>query len=607
MRVRSHLFIFIATFSFLIISRLYKIDQIPVALVHDEIIQVMQAKSLLYSGKDMSGTWNPLSLTPFNISFGELTPVIMAPGLIFNGNQIFVSKLIPAIIGILFPFVIAWYVYGIWRNKNISIIALIIAAINPWLWQVSRMSVDNMFNPFFYLLGGSIIFNLRGWWKLFSVPLLMLGFFQYQGLKIVFIPFVLINLLILIIKEKIIIISHAKLVFNKRLISISSIIFLFCFLLFIWYMFIALPKQSAYSRLSQIIFTNQELITKNVDLQRRLSIETPLLIYISNKYIEITKFIISRLYDVINPNFIFVSAYDPSTPYNVSKHGIFYIFEYAFLISGLYVMLIPKAGRWENWLYILMLVLSSMPALISTNESFMFRAGLFYILLIPIISKGICEVVKKNLPILNVSIIGVYVIGIALFSYQYLYQYPVYAADGQFFSERILASYIHRIASSSNSIIVQTHEPEVLMRSYLFYNNLYSTYTYESIKKAINNKQLNVENVYFVQTCAEYPNITDDTVIILERGNRYCDSNSKDYQTLNLNTQLRLPHIRKGANLSIPAVNDNGELFNISNDALCSKYKLSTYIVPRKLSLFTVEKLSDVDFCMTWITDQSKI
>lgn len=586
--------IIIATVIFLLFSRFYKILEVPTALVHDELIYVMQAKSLRLTGTDMSGQWNPWSLQPFNSAFAELPSILMSLAISSTANPILNAKLIHILVGIALPFVLSWFAFGIWKNKHFALCTLIVASVNPWMWQFSRMMFDSLFSVFFYLLAGAIILNVKNWWKLLALPALFFAFYQYQGLKLIFIPFILLVCGFVLIEK--------KLLFNKKFITSKFdseiwsvlIISILSIILFFYYLMIALPQQSASARLSQIVFFEKEYITQEVTQNRQLSLITPVTSLVINKYSVVALTITKNVLKTLNPTFIFFAADEAANRFVTTKHGYLYLIDFLLILVGTYFLLKDsKMGKCV--LYFLLLMVSLIPAVLTVGQSFTFRAALFYVLLLPLISYGITRIIETRKTIYVIAIVSVYALSVLNFTYHYFYQYPVYAADGQFFSERVLASYIDRIPKD-RKVLVYSVDQEYLFNSYLFYNNLYNENTVDTIKQAITSNQFRVDNVEFRDTCID-PNQLDATAVLITPADpNICETNGESFPKTILQERI-------GNHLTVPAITDSGELYKIFSDTVCSQYDLGTYIAPRSSKIFSVEQLENEDFCKSWITN----
>ena len=64
LKIENYLLLFVIILASIL--RLLWLDRVPSAIGGDELIYVLNAKSMLLSGSDLTGTWNPLSIFFFN-------------------------------------------------------------------------------------------------------------------------------------------------------------------------------------------------------------------------------------------------------------------------------------------------------------------------------------------------------------------------------------------------------------------------------------------------------------------------------------------------------------------------------------------------------------
>src|ERR1035437_1542129 len=85
------------------LARTLFLSEAPIALNHDEITFVANAKAVALTGKDLSGTWSPLSLAPISYGFpmSELPPLIVSPFLGILPSSPFAARLPYALFSVL--------------------------------------------------------------------------------------------------------------------------------------------------------------------------------------------------------------------------------------------------------------------------------------------------------------------------------------------------------------------------------------------------------------------------------------------------------------------------------------------------------------------------
>ena len=138
---------------------------------------------------------------------------------------------------------------------------------------------------------------------------------------------------------------------------------------------------------------------------------------------------------------------------------------------------------------------------------------------------------------------------------------------------------------TNKNIIVVTAQPADTFNSYVFFSGLYSNAkNILEINNIYKSQNYQYRGVKFVNNCygITKDNLAED-IIFIEQTVK-CEVNQK-------NT----------AKIANPR--DGGGIYNIINETLCSRYPKNKYPYPRSINDFSVENLSDKDFCNMWITN----
>jgi len=591
---RNKLLLMVAVFIVICVARFWRLSEIPTAFVHDELIYLIQARAVAFTGSNIAGTWNPVSLVPFNSAFAELPSVFLALTVPRIADPMLAGRVLHSLMGLSIAFLLGSLAHGIWKDQKLSLITVVIGLLNPWLWQFSRMPFDPLFSIFFYFSGAAVLFHFRSWWKLLAIPLLFLGFFQYQGHKLSFIPFVLCLIILFMLRDGVRLKRWYLQTIHPQTIWISAMVALSCCSLFIFYIAYSLPKQQASVRMSQIRMPSSNVIQTIVNTDRRLTLDSPLVQVANNKYTETVRGITDSFLKANDLSFLFLSANEPANSFNVSKHGYFYLLDLPLILLGIYALTFKRNQRLLHVSYLFFVMACTLPNLLSFGQAYTFRSSLFYMLLIPLIANGLLYVYLKKNVLLSGAITLLYLASFISFLYQYNVQYPVYAADANLFSERVISSYMNRI-SKDRTIYIVVPDEEFVLHSYLYYNGLYNADTAEQARNAVEDKSYIFQNLHIVVNCDDVPTNTN-AVIIAARSMEYCPD-----------MPIASPSARLVANperiISVPAVVDSGELFRIYHDPVCKPYTLTRYIMPKRLENFGVERLSDDQFCTNWFSN----
>jgi len=173
---------------FLILTRFFALDTLPPFLTHDEVVYGIVAKSFAVQGTTLTQDQEWYSMRPVHPFYAELPALFMTPFFWLTDNPLLAVRIPTALMGVAFPFIFGWFCWGVWRDKKLAWVAVVIVSLNPLWWQFSRLSYDAVYSTFFYFLGGAIFFSKSKRGFLWSIPVFMLGFFQYQGFKLLLVP-----------------------------------------------------------------------------------------------------------------------------------------------------------------------------------------------------------------------------------------------------------------------------------------------------------------------------------------------------------------------------------------------------------------------------------
>jgi len=563
-------------FSIALIIRTVFLNFVPVALSPDEITYVLNAKSIYLTGKDISGTWNPLLLTPvpYEHPQSELIYPVLTP---FIGPVPFslASAHLP---GAVFLSALAVIVFLFSRRFLGDVpagIIGIVAAVNPWGIIFGRTAYDTEFSLVFYYLFIYLTVTAKRWWKLAAIIPLALGFYTYMGFKIIFLPVVLATLVFARSMDR------KKSLGEYVAIGLSAVLLLFLFLS-------TVGLQSTKSRLSEISLYDPSAVVQTVNTLRRQSLSGPLTPFFINKVTVAFRDNLKKYLGAYSPDYLFID--NEATPgHTFLNHGYLYYTDIVFLVIGF--CWIFTYNR-KLWLYIVSLLLfSPLPSMVSgislsyaQRSSFMFPpvyicigAGIYFL----------CTVSKRRWYTVCVgTLIGI-VTGIQLANFLYLYfaVYPVYSAEGMGFSSRVAAHYMKQASQAGRNVTFVSGNPKGMFKNFLFYNDEYVQATVPVVQKAVR------ENVY---TWGTISFITCDDVAVLNRNVTYvyipgdhCPifSTTKDAVSIN---QLK----------------DAGTVYAIINDAVCSPYELHRYPAGLRLNDFSFTHLSTGQFCTSFIFDQ---
>ena len=621
------LILWIPIIAFLFFSRLFLLDSVPATIPHDEMVYAIQAKSYVVQGTTLNQQHRPWMISPFDSMYAELPASLMAIGYLFSNNPLVGAHLTSALMGISMPFILAWFFHGLWKRKDMAVGIGIVAVFNPLLWQMSRLGYDNWYSLWFYLLGAALMVHSNKKLQWASVLVFGLGFFNYQGFKLLLFPWVVVVFFLkltagasvptwTVVRAALLKLKHNKAIATNRakllLPRISVVVFAFALTLF--YGIVLLPNQAGVSnRLNSTIFSDSAKIAQLVDLERRQAFVSPLLSVYSNKATITLNFMLNRLANAFDLNLLFLQIEPAVSGFSVWVHGIFYWVEGLLMIIGVIWLFNKPKYRLNVSIILGSIVLLCIPTLINSgSEWHLLRTLLSYTMMLTLAGVGLTWVLKRRLTL--VLILPFYFFAIGNFTYIYLYRYPVVSLDWGNYHERLVARYVTLLAESQPETKVSVHvsQADYYYWSYLLYSNRLTNDTKDHIAQEalINTKvptqTFTLDNVTFTSGCDVDP---ATKTIVAETNFQNCQSAVSDFDRARIGAQQTATDsasiLKQKSFNSIVAILDSGEKLYILDDPLCKGKKLKSYVFPTTYADIAVEKLNVDQFCLNWISDQS--
>ncbi|HEX7017956.1 MAG TPA: hypothetical protein VF209_03560 [Patescibacteria group bacterium] len=557
------------------------IDSIPPVISHDEIYYVNEAQTVALSGSDLSGQWHPWHLTPSHPLFAELPGTVMSAGFILFPNAPFMAaKFVYLLAGTLLPLVLAGIVLELTKHRPTALITLILATVNPWLFQFSRMGFDSLLSLFFYFLACYVFLHFHDWKKYFLASLLlMLGFLQYQGLKVVLPP------LVIILTAYQVITSHHQSwtqTFQKNL---PALFFLLINAALVVGFFLRLPSNSA-SRLQDMIFFNDNYISAQVNLKRQQGLANPYQEYFVNKFTVVTEELIARYLHSFNPTQLFIKGEPLRNPFSVWDYGIFHPADALLILIGLITVWNLLRGKEIGWLLVALIVIAPLPSAINIKDTWiMFRSSFLFPLLLILAAIGFSKLWHWLPKMGRVFLVLIYSLCVLNFFYQYFYRYPLYGTQGSYFAERVITSYTTRLGEDQ-PVVILGDESRFLWEEYLFYSGSITKQNLAEINKQTLNQTYELGNVRISTDCIQAEDIQAGKVIIAGNSVAFCQEDT--------------PAALTQSPIAVPSLLDSGAIFTIYNDRLCQGYGLDAFAHVDK-NVFAVEELSTEDFCRSFL------
>jgi len=553
--------------------RLPFLNNVPNSITNDQTYYILNAKSFLATGADLSGSVNPFQLFLFQYpSVGmvqaELPFFLQFPLLSFLPMSLAAVILPNALLSI--ATVLLFFLIGkkLFDQKTALFISFA-AAINPWFIFTGRTVYEIVPAVFFYLCGFYILLIAKKWKILWAFPFFLLAFYSYIGTKLLFLPFIVLMVIYcyFVVHKK----QYAK--------HYLTLIGLACVTVF--FFFFQLQHQPTASRLSEIITPDNAYIVSQVDGVRKQSMQNPVTTLFENKMTDYSRIIILNFFNIFNPSYLFANG---DTFFSLYRHGLFYMVDLVFLLIGSFWLYTRKNKLFLFFLF--GILLSTIPQIIHDPQAggnFTPHITLlfpFFIMLIGVGITKVTEIPQKSFRIGALFLVGIlYLFSLGNFLNVYFYQFPL--QTGVFdFSSRVLSRYLTLAQEQNQQVTVYSVSSEIIFKKYLFYSNSYTNSSAKTINQSFQTKNFTMQNVHFVGCPSLDHPITTEGIAIVD-------------------TLCGL--MPDGESNKIGQLKDSGATFHIYNDEICSTYSLKPYIAWLKLQDLTVEKLDAKSFCETFI------
>lgn len=559
-----------------IFLRVWHLDRVPTGIVMDEFDYVLNAKFVYHTGSNIFNNWSPWSLSTFpdEVPKGELTYLVSLPFVGPFGLSLFTARIgfaIISVVSVLISFSIATTLFGPW----VGLVTGFMTAINPWNIYFGRTAYDVPVSVTFYLVSLLCMLRLKGPKLLLTLIPLFLAFYGYIGMKLLFVPFVIISAV------------GAWITVRKRQDTIWFIL-LIIGALFIFGQFVfRVQTTTANLRMNQLFTPFDPSIAAEVDMQRRLSLSSPLTNLFANKPVVYVKELVIKFMGAFSPSILFTNGEGMAT-FALWQHGLFYPIDALFLLLGA-IFLYIGAGPLLLF-FTALIAISPIPSLFSTEgTTYVHRSSLMYPFLTILISYGIVHATnfaKKYTKMLTIAILSVsYVILTANFVFLYFYRFPYYNSESFGLSQRLYSRYATLANAAGIPVTNLTDAPQLYFRNFLLYGNIPNERTIPQIRTVFKNVDtFTWENASFTKTCPVKTDITEGTTT-------YIISNSSPCKELFINKPM----------ITIASLSDGGSLYNIFNDRLCQPYALSAYPSGFSMNDFDVEHLSEQQFCAKFV------
>ncbi|KKR11464.1 MAG: hypothetical protein UT39_C0007G0029 [Candidatus Woesebacteria bacterium GW2011_GWA1_39_21] len=409
-KIKKHqLFVFLI-FVLAIVLRFWQLGLYPDAIDEDEMAFGYYGWSLSNFGTDEYGHRFPIYFESVGDNkYGLYSYFAAVPIRIFGLNNVS-TRSVSAIAGALSVILLYLTVKKLTNNLNLSLISAFVLAVNPIHIHFSRVAYNNNLGA---LLAMTAIYFFISYLKdgkntslLFSFIFSFLSFFTYQTYRI-FLPLSLFLLFV---------------VYSKKLkIKKTATLFLLLVFLGVFASFIS-PKSRTRSQDVDILINRPKLIEQYTEdgLSGVNLVATRLL---HNKYVSIGYGFYNRYLSYFDPVFLFSSVSATTERHSIPDTGVFYFFEFIFLIAG-FIALKNVYGKYYL-LPIVLLVASPVAASMVVEPRSITRTLVLVWGVTMVVSCGV-YILLKGRRILYSLFLLIYSVGLFYFLHQYFIHKPLH-------------------------------------------------------------------------------------------------------------------------------------------------------------------------------------
>lgn len=381
--------------------RLFKLDEYPVQLNHDEVSQIYDTASIVKTGKDIYGNFLPLAFpSTGEYKVGHYIYISTIPYLLFGDREITI-RIPAAFFGTLTVLAVFLFINTLSRNWNLALLSSFFIAITPSEIFYSRKTFEGEIGLCLIFLGLFCLINTLNKpnskiWGLGTSALLASSMYAYTSYTIL-IP-LMVLMMAIIFKEQI------KMEVKKYL-----LIFSVWLVLIIPLIFITMTNPNLRFRAASVF------ITQDVNLGRQFELSQNS----AKTYID---YIFTRFLNQFNPAYIFAKGLD-LTNQNLIGMGPLYAVQLPLFVLGVIYLIRMRNFSNEKKILFGIAILSMIPSAF-TFEPFSPHRGMVTFATFSIISAfGLYWLIRLSKLILSLTLV-VFVLNFIYFMQMYTVNFP---------------------------------------------------------------------------------------------------------------------------------------------------------------------------------------
>ena len=393
-------FLLIAITMLGLVLRVYRINQYPVHLGHDEVSQLYDAISIAQTGKDIYGHRLPFmfdSVNDFKPPFYTYMTVIWYWLL---GWQEVVIKITGLVFGTLLIPVVFFFTNELFKKTQVSLATSFITAISPFEIFFSRKSFENQAGIVFIFVGFTLLLRFvrdTTKKKLANIGMALLGIGMYTYFShAILIPLLLTGFLFLNFKVA------------KKIPKTGWVVLVVLALPLYWNI---LTNEKSTNR-GGAVFIAQDRV-----LGEKLNFTNSFL----GKKIILFDYAFNRYLSQFNSNYLFGNGLD-LTKQTYPDTGLLYLIQLPFILIGIYGLFKGTDRKNHSLFLIFILLVGMIPSGLTFEEYSPHRSLIAFSVLNIISAYGLNVIWKRR--IVGVIVMLCLVLGLLSFTYFYTINYP---------------------------------------------------------------------------------------------------------------------------------------------------------------------------------------
>ena len=403
--------ILIIVLAFLV--RFIGLSSLPPALNRDEAAIGWNAYSILKTARDEHGQTMPLAFK--SIGDYKMPLYIYATSLpvkFFGLNDFSIRfwSILAGIASVIAVYFLSKKLYP--SNHTFALSAAFLMALNPWAVFYSRIGFEANLALAFFLSGFALVLQKHktNWRFNLGLALFLLAFLTYSS-SLIFIPLFLLTYFF----------------FNRKSLTKSQLISLVIFALLFGFIFKSLWSISS-QKANVTVFSDPTIINSYNQTRTEIFQTNPILARTwYNKYVYFSRLVATNYIKSFSPKFLLtVGGHHPW--HRVPNIGNFYYLEIFLAVIGLYALVFDKNSRLKTillpWLF-----LAPLASAITIDAPHSTRSLHLLPVILILSAFGFQSInqkgqVLRTRPFWKKLVVGVYLLNLSFFGYQYIKVYP---------------------------------------------------------------------------------------------------------------------------------------------------------------------------------------